>query len=155
MNMFDNYPAPADYIPDNRPKCIKPFCLDIMSGETAIHTFEVPFNVNESCEVLEVIYKLGIKPIIIKNHKDLEIIETECGKSIVTCKLSPEETELFANTVLSAKVQLKFYMSNNTVSYSEEYKIKLMTSLDSVKVEPTPTPTPTPGSISGIAYTED
>ena len=39
--MFKNYPQPDDYIPNNHPRChcIKP--LEIMSGETTTHTFEI------------------------------------------------------------------------------------------------------------------
>lgn len=150
-DMFRNYPQPADYIPNNRPCCKPPFHLDIMSGETAVHTFEIPFNVEEGCDTVEVIYSLGIKPIIIKNNTELEITITECNSSIITCKLSEAETTMFANTLLDAKVQVKFYMKNGTTSYSEIYNIKLMNSLDANREKPVP-----PGQIiKGIGYTED
>ena len=132
MSMFKNYPQPEDYIPDNRPKCHKPFRLDIMAGETATHTFEIPFNVVESCSNVEVIYKLGLKDIITKsvNLSGEDVLETESNHSIITCRLSEEETKLFANTLLDAKVQLKFYMIDNSIAYSEIYNIILVDSLD-------------------------
>lgn len=132
MSMFKNYPQPEDYIPDNRPKCHKPFRLDIMAGETATHTFEIPFNVVESCSNVEVIYKLGLKDIITKsvNLSGEDVVETECNHSIITCRLSEEETKLFANTLLDAKVQLKFYMIDDSIAYSEIYNIILVDSLD-------------------------
>ena len=128
MSMFDRYPQRDDYIPDNRPKCCKHFELNIMSGETAVHSFDVPFDIEDACDSVEVIYSLGIKPILIK--KDPEIIITHCDHSIVTCKLNEQETLLFDDTLLSAQVQLKFYMKNGTTTYSEIYRIKLMDSLD-------------------------
>lgn len=130
MSMFDNYPQPEDYIPDNRPKCPKHFELTIMAGETAIHTFEIPFNIEESCDEFEIIYKLGLTDIIIKKSTELETSTTDCGHSLVMCKLNAEETSLFADTLLSAKAQLKFYMKNEDITYSDIYIIKLLNSLD-------------------------
>lgn len=134
MSMFDRYPQPDDYVPNNRPKCHKPFKLDIMAGETASHTFEIPFNIEEDCNSVEVIYSLGIKPILIKTTNDLEISidDCECKHSLVMCRLSGEETKLFADTLLSARVQLKFYMKNEDITYSAIYKINLLNSLDNL-----------------------
>lgn len=128
--MFRNYPQPDDYVPNNRPKCHKPFKLDIMTGETAIHTFEIPFDVKEVCDVVEVIYKSGLTPEIVKNDSELEIITDDWGHSIITCTLSAEETSLFTNTLLDTKVQLKFYMKNQDVTYSDIYNVKVVNSLD-------------------------
>lgn len=156
MSMFDRYPQPADYIPDNRPKCCKPFKLDIMAGETAEHSFEIPFNVEESCSLVAVIYKLGLTDVLIKTSSELEIQETEQGNSIITCKLSEEETSIFANTLLDARVQIKFYMVNDTIAYSEIYNVGLMTALDKDRTEPEPVPPqPQPGVLGGLGYTED
>lgn len=150
--MFDNYPQPEGYIPNNRPRCRIPHTIDIMAGETAEHSFEVPFNVDESCDSFEVIYKLGINPIIIKNQSHLEKVITEHGTTLITCKLSSDETSMFGDTLLSAKVQLKFYMKNNTISYSEIYKVNLRDSLDEDRTQPVP---PKPGTLGGLGYTED
>lgn len=153
-NMFDRYPQPEDYIPDNRPKCHKPFRLDIMTGETAIHTFEVPLDV-DTLEAYEVIYKLGIKPIIIKNEHQTEYSIDDKGHSTITCVLYPEETKLFAQTSLDAKVQIKFYKEDNIVSYSDIYKIKIINSLDATNRE-TDYHNPT-NIVAGVGYgwTED
>ena len=128
--MFNNYPQPEDYKPDNRPQPIEEFKLDIMTGETAIHTFEVPFKISEECSEVEVVYKLGIKPTIIKNSDSLELIETEEGTTIVTCTLSQSETKLFEDTILSLKLQMKFYMNNNSIMYSDIYSVEVKDALD-------------------------
>lgn len=150
--MFKNYPQPDDYIPNNRPKCHKPLCLDIMAGETAIHTFEVPLKVDE-LEGYEVIYKLGLNPIIIKNNYQTEyIVDEDANKSIITCTLYPEETKLFGNdTLLDARVQLKFYMLGDVISYSDIYRIKLKDSLDMNREKPD---TQVVAGV-GYGYTED
>lgn len=133
--MFNNYPQPEDYIPDNRPKPIEEVKIDIMTGGTAIHTFEVPFNVSEECNEIEVIYKQGIKPIIIKNSFSLEVVESE-GKSIVTSTLSPEETQMFKNNILKTRVQMKFYMKDDSVIYSEIYKVTVRNATDINRKKP-------------------
>ena len=70
-HMFDNYPQPDDYIPTNIPKHFKKPSLDIMAGETSIHSFEVPLNVEELLNY-KVIYQLGADAIIIKDKYSLE-----------------------------------------------------------------------------------
>jgi len=152
MSMFDRYPQPSDYIPNNRPRPCKHKCLDIMAGETAKHTFEVSFNVEEECESFEVIYLLGITPVIIKNTDSLEV-DAEEHHSTITSNLTADETSIFANTLLEAKVQLKFFMLDETVTYSNIYTIKIKTALDaSGEVKPIP---PKPGVLGGLGYTED
>ena len=149
MSMFDRYPQPAEYIPDNRPKCCKPHDITIMAGETAEHSFEIPFNVTEICSNVEVIYKLGLTDILIKDVNSTDLCESEHGNSIIKIVLSSVETILFAHTLLNASVQIKFYMKDNTVVYSEIYPIKLSNALDATKSSQ-------PGNIIvGIGYTED
>ena len=151
MSMFDNYPQSSEYIPDNRPKCCKHFKLDIMTGETAIHTFEIPFNVEESCLNVEVIYKKGLTPVIIKSSEQLDI-STLDGHSIITCYLSAEDTSLFEHTYLNTRVQIKFYMTDGDITYSEVYPVTVMNSLDVDDGRPIP---PAPGTLGGLGYTED
>lgn len=129
--MFKNYPQPDDYIPNNRPKCHCCKKLEIMAGETAIHTFEVPLKVEE-LENVEVIYKLGIEPIIVKDLNGIIYTDDE-DSSIITITLYPYETSLFAHTSLDAKVQIKFILPDNVVEYSDIYNIKLLNALDVTK----------------------
>ena len=128
IEMFKNYPQPSDYIPNNRHICCKPHKLEIMAGETAIHTFEVPLDV-ENLESFEVIYQLGIRPVIIKDNYQVEY-DAHKDSSTITCTLYPHETKKFGNTCLNARVQIKFYMEDNTISYSEVYKVYISNSID-------------------------
>lgn len=127
MGRFDLYPQPADFTPDNRPRCRHHFHLDIMTGENAKHSFEVPHHVIENCDSIEVIYKLGIEVKLIKEVDSEDINDTD---NVVSVNLSPEETSLFANTLLTTSVQLKFYMSDNSIIYSEIYKVNVTDSLE-------------------------
>ena len=157
MGMFDNYPQPEDYVPDNRPKCPEKFHLDIMTGETASHTFDVPFDVTDEhfgCSEVEVIYKLGLKVIIRKTSEDLDIVPIEKPNGFVftaiTCHLSADETLYFHNTLLSARVQLRFTMNDNSIQYSEIYPVKVIDSLNG-----TQQPAPSPTVNVGFGWTED
>lgn len=133
--MFKNYPQPEDYIPNNMHTCHPQFKIDIMTGETASHSFEVPFDVEASCLNYYVMYKLGIELIIEKDKNHLEVNKTNCG-SIITCRLSSEETSKFAHTCLSTKVQLRFMMANGEILYSEIYNVGVTSSLSSEIIPP-------------------
>lgn len=150
--MFKYYPRPEDNKPNNRPKCKKPMRLDIMTGETAVHSFEIPFDVDEACEELEVMYKTGLTIVLSKLREDLEVIVDENGTSIITCVLSSDETMLFRDTTLDTKVQIRFKMKDGTTSYSDIYPVTVVVSLDSRN---SPAPAPCPGSLGGLGYTED
>lgn len=130
MSMFDNYPQPKDYIPNNRPKCHKPFKLDIMVGETAIQSFDIPFNVEEVCTDWKIIYKMGVDVVLIKEKQDIDVVTEDDGTSILTCTLTPTETTLFSSTILDTHVQIKFIMKTNEIVYSEIYKVNVRDSLD-------------------------
>lgn len=155
MEMFDKFDnIPEGYIPNNRPRCIKPFKLDIMTGETASHSFEVPFDVQEECLEYEVIYKLGLKQIIIRNSWTLDVQKTEKGTSIITCNLSSDETKLFENSSLKARVQLKFYLNNNAITFSEIYNVTVRDSLEVNRRKPGADDTNIVYG-TGYGYTED
>ena len=165
MSIFDSYNnLPKDYKPNNMFRCHSPKPIEIMTGETAIHDFEVPFDVDKSCQMVEVIYKLGLKPIIIKNNLlYLEVLPSRHG-SIVRCTLKPSETLLFKNTTLDTHVQLKFYMVDKSITYSEVYKVKVEYSLDDTGREEVALRSQIAGTeddkigltaIGGYGYTED
>lgn len=147
--MFKNYPQPEGYVPNNRPRCCRPHDITIMAGETAEHSFEIPFNIGEVCNNVEVIYKLGLTDVLVKDVNSTDLYETEHGNTIIKIVLSSVETVLFAHTLLNASVQIKFYMKDGEISYSEIYPIKLSNALDATKSSQ-------PGDIIvGIGYTED
>lgn len=155
--MFDAYPQPDDYIPNNRPRPRKEFKLDIMTGETASHTFDVPFDVEADCQEVEVLYKLGLKIVLNKNSSELEIqpmTKECCGKQIqytsIICHLSAQETLLFNNQVLNTRVQLRFTMNDGSITYSEIYPVKVVDSLNGEEVPPVP-----PMVVTGFGWTED
>lgn len=156
--MFKNYPQPDDYIPNNHPRChcIKP--LEIMSGETTTHTFEIPFNVKTDTLGVEVMYKLGVNLVLVKTNENLTITtDEEKNSSIISCEITSQESLLFRNTILDTHVQIKFIMLDKTIKMSEIYKVKVYDSLDSQGQPPVPPvpPPPGPGTIGGIGYTED
>jgi len=148
-DIFRNYPQPDDYIPDNRPIKIEPKKLTIMTGETTTHTFEVPFNAIELCRDVEIIYKQGLHEVFHKSGTALEIIPTHNEHCcIISCYLGSGETSYFRDNLLDTKVQLKFYMKDYTIAYSEIYDVEVLNSLDTSCA-------PGPGIIIGFGYTED
>lgn len=152
MEMFDNFNnIPEGYIPDNRPKHCPCRKLDVITGETAVHTFEIPFDVTKECIDYSVTYKYwGDKKLVYgKDELEVEVLEDET--STITCRLNPVVTLLFGNTPLDTLVQLRFVMADRTVSFSQIYKIKVFNSIHG-EIQPIP---PAPGIIKGIGYTED
>lgn len=148
-DIFKHYPQPENYIPNNYPKYHAPQQLEIMAGETALHTFEVPMNVDEAVIDYQIIYKLGITPLFYKDKSETTCeYDEEHHRSIISCSLTPAETRAFANTVLDAKVQIKFLMVGGTTAYTEVYQIKLSNGLDAENHYPTPV-------IGNMGYTED
>lgn len=127
--MFENYPQPADYIPNNRPKAHRHFCLNIMTGESTTHTFEIPFDVSEETLNVEIIYKLGLNVVLTKQGKVEVLKKDKCNFSSVSCELEPEDTLLFKDTLLDTHVQLKFTMTDGSTMYSEIYKVNVKDSL--------------------------
>lgn len=133
----------------------KPY-IDIIPGETCIHSFDVPFNVEQDCANVEVIYQLGIDPIIIKGIYFLNIlVEPDKPFSTVVCTLSPEETKQFGNKYLDTRVQLKFYMNGGNISYSDIYRVRVFDSLDLNRKSTTPTSDVDMVFGVGYGYTED
>lgn len=132
MSIFDSYNnLPEDYIPDNRNKRHKCPCLDIMTGETVKHIFDIPFDIKSECSNVEIIYKLGVEVVIDKVLNADAIVDDNEGHSVITVVLSPEESLKFKDTPLSAHVQLKFMMNDDSITYSEIYPIKVRDALDS------------------------
>ena len=129
--MFDRYPQPEGYIPDNRPRCHEPSVVEIMAGETTVHTFEVPFPIDETVRDFKAIYKLGLEVVLELPYDRCEVLyDSRRMLSILTWTLTPEETNLFRNTCLSAQVQVKFDMSDGSTLYTEIVNIQLEDSLD-------------------------
>lgn len=148
MEMFNNYPQPDDYIPNNRPKPICPSKLSIMVGETSVQSFDIPFNVEEDCSNWEVIYKVGLEIVLVKKKEDTTIITQDDGTSLISFVLTPAETQLFNNLVLSTQVQIKFTMKTGETIYSDIYQIKVINALDAEVKPDTPV-------VSGFGWTED
>ena len=129
--MFKNYPQPEDYIPNNRPRCCRHHPINLMTGETTSHSFDIPFDVKEDTLDYKVIYKLGINIVIEKGKDELELSEydVERHETTITCELSSEETSLFKFTSLNAYVQIQFTMKDNSTVFTEIYPIKILNSL--------------------------
>ena len=147
--MFDNYPQPESYIPDNLVRCFPKEEITIMSGETTTHSFEVPLDINKLIDY-KALYKLGLEVILDKTRETCDAIyDEERGVSLLTWKLPPEETILFGHTLLDAKVQLRFTLEDGSIAFSDVMSIRLENSLQSI-AQPTP-----PIVNVGFGWTED
>ena len=138
MGMFDNFTPTEisynlpdfDYI-DNT--------SDIIIGATNTHPFKQPFLFSSFVKKFEVIYKQGLTEVLTKTYdmqsneyrEDIIIHEfDEKGFTILKVILSPEESSLFKNSVLECQVQLKFYMLDDSILYSDVYDIWVKSPLD-------------------------
>ena len=138
MGMFDNFtPTEISYnLPDF--KYIDD-TSDIIIGATNTHVFKQPFLFNEFIHKFDVIYKQGLTEVLTKtydmqsNEYREDIIICECdkpGNTIVKVILSPDESLLFKNSVLECQVQLKFYLLDDSILYSDCYDINVKSPLD-------------------------
>jgi hypothetical protein len=153
--MFNNYPQPNGYIPNNRPMPCKCHKLEMVAGETTSHSFEIPFNIEGVVNEWSVIYKLGNNVVLVKDKTQCTYFIDD-DKTIINCLLSADDTLLFSNTLLNTRVQIKFIMKDLSVLYTDIYPVKVKDTLDGTKIEPGPGPGPIPPHvITGIGYTED
>ena len=132
MNMFDNYPQPSDYTPNNRPRHHERPVITIMTGESATHSFDVPFDLTREHINVEVMYKLGLDIVVTKTLNELDVVDNDDHDeySNVTVHLSSDETALFHNTLLDAFVQMRFTLVDGDIMYSEIYPVIVEDSLD-------------------------
>lgn len=137
-DMFKNYPQPSDYTPNNRRIPIPKDIITIMSGETTTHSFEVPLDYEKDIVDYRAIYKLGLEVVLEKTMEECApVYDKNRMMSILTWKLSPSETMLFRNTLLDAKVQLRFSLIDGSIAFSDIMDIKLEDSLQSA-IPPSP-----------------
>lgn len=108
---------------------------DIVVGSSCTHIFKFPFKYSEVVKNIEIIYKQGLsEPILIKNSGDVTVEEFTqcCGKeySTVTLVLTPEETELFRDTLLDTFVQVKITNNKDEILYNEPTELEIRIPLD-------------------------
>lgn len=126
--MFDNYPQPEGYIPDNsHPSCCDDcHCEDvIVAGGTALHTFTLDFLYSELCDGFRAIYSSGLSTPVIVDSAELGgpfSIEEEDGKAHITITLSPDETALF-DPSRDAYAQLRLTMKDGSTLYGEKNRL--------------------------------
>ena len=132
-HMFDNYPQPSYYIPNNR-KCHFPEeVITIMTGETTVHSFDIPFDVDNETLSYRALYKLGLDIVLIKEKEECDVLY-ENGVATLTWVLSPNETLLFKDTLLDTRVQLEFVMQDHSISYTNILEVKVIDSLNKGEV---------------------
>ena len=68
--------------------------------------------------------------------------------------LKPADTIVFKNTGLDTKVQVKFYMKDGTIAYSDVYDVEVVDSLDANGRGSANKNTMIAG-LAGFGYTED
>ncbi|MBO7078223.1 MAG: hypothetical protein J6W64_00245 [Bacilli bacterium] len=144
MSMFDNF-THSTTISFNRPDYhYDDNTGDIVIGATNEHTFNAPFLLSEYCTMFDIIYKQGLTTVLIKrynfevneevNEKVQNGIEVkECDEkefSIVKVTLTPPESNMFKNSVLECQAQMKLYMPDNEILYSDAYDIDVKSPLD-------------------------
>lgn len=108
---------------------------DIVVGSSCTHIFKFPFKYSEVVKNIEIIYKQGLsEPILIKDSDDVTVEEFTqcCGKeySTVTLVLTPEETELFRDTLLDTFVQVKITNNKDEILYNEPTELEIRIPLD-------------------------
>lgn len=137
MGMFDNF-TPTE-ISCNRPTYhYDDDTAELVIGATNTHLFNAPFLLSEYCKSFDIIYRQGLTVVITKHYdfsenmgEDIEVNECDDKDfSIVKVIISSEESKLFKNSVLECQAQMKLYMQDDTILYSDSYDINVKSPLD-------------------------
>lgn len=99
---------------------------EIIVGGTVTHVFILPFKYSEYVVDGKLLYKQGITTILEKDSSSFVLEEKGNKTTILTVKLSPEETSLFDRFLLDTYVQLKIYTVNQEVLYNKLNKLKVI-----------------------------
>ena len=108
---------------------------DIIIGSSCTHIFKFPFKYSETVEKMWVIYKQNLSDLVLEREvKSDEVVEFTqcCGReySTVTLVLTPEETELFRDTLLDTFVQVKMENKNGEILYNTPTELEIKVPLD-------------------------
>lgn len=131
-SMFDNYPQPSGYIPDNRTKevCMEDEDVLIVNG-TTVHVYKLNFLYSELCSSFEAIYESGLDAGFSLKSTDLGgpfSIDEEDGHTYITITLSPEMTKSF-EPLRDAYAQMKLGMKDGTTIYGDMNKLRIIDTL--------------------------
>lgn len=126
--MFDNYPQPDGYVPDNRGGdcCVDCHCEDVVVvGGTAIHTFKLDFLFSDNCESFDAVYSIGVGKSFSVDSSSLGApysIEEKDGKTYITVTLDPSITAEF-DEFRDAYAQLKLRMKDGSVIFGDKNRL--------------------------------
>lgn len=126
--MFDNYPQPEGYVPDNThaPCCGDCHCEDVVVvGGTALHTFKLDFIFSENCESFDAVYKVGVSKTFSVDSTSLGApysIEEKDGKTYINITLDPPITKEFDES-RDAYAQLKLRMKDGSVIFGDKNRL--------------------------------
>lgn len=132
--MFDNYPQPDDYMPDNRVgrcACMKSGEDTITVGGTTSHVFTLDFSYSESCRAFRVIYTGGLEVRHVVDSGDDApsfTIEESGGKTYIRVTLDPSVTKLFSPS-RDAMAQMRLTMMDGSVVFGAVNALRVIGTL--------------------------
>lgn len=131
-SMFDNYPQPSDYTPNNRTKevCMGDEDVLIVNG-TTVHVYKLNFLYSELCSSFEAIYESGLDAGFSIKSTDLGgpfSIEEEDGHTFITITLPPEMTKSF-EPLRDAYAQMRLSMKDGTTIYGDMNRLRVIDTL--------------------------
>jgi len=99
---------------------------EIIVGGTSTHVFILPFKYSEYVVTSKLLYKQGLFTVLEKGPSEYELKETEFGTTILTVKLTSDETKLFNHPLLDTYVQMQIHTVNDEILYNKLNKIKVI-----------------------------
>lgn len=130
MGMFTNF-TPTNYSPDNRHRdCgYRDETDEIIIGATCTHMFQIPARWEGFIQSGTVIYNQGLEFKFAKAITD-DMVKEYPGFTIITVKLSPEDTKKFKYSCLDTNCQLKIVDYNNEVLFDDVRKLRVLKPLE-------------------------
>lgn len=105
-------------------------CIDeedeIIVGGSCTHVFILPFKYSNYVVNSKIMYKQGLFTVLEKYPSEYKLEEKSNGTTVLSLRLSPEDTKKFNRPILKTYVQMKIETANNETLYNKLNKIKVI-----------------------------
>lgn len=126
--MFNNYPQPSNYIPNNKKRDLYIEDFKIYPGGQCSH--KIVIDNYEEGDTVKVLYRQGLCMVV---EVEPEVLEDNYGTKYLLSTLNPEDSSLFniRNTDNYLQYKITREVDGEEISiYSDTFRVKICSTLD-------------------------